>query len=1302
MEALEDLIGTSPAIGALRRRLGRLLKARPDGKQPAAMLIHGETGTGKGLVARLIHRAGPSAPGSFVSVNCAAIPHAVIEAELFDLLQAERRGTLYLDEIGLLPESLQARILALIEPRTARPGTGAAAGSDEIRVIGGTRIDLARSVRGRRFREDLYRRLASTTLELPPLRDRGRDVLVLAERFLGRLSRDHGVPPKRLDRSARAALLEHDWPGNVRELLNLLERAVLGNDAPLLTAVTLGLAASGRPAVPPPTFSRDEAVRRHLETALERTGWNIARTAALLGVARNTVYAHIEKFGLGRVATRPETGRQPRALERPAPASDDRLRWERRNLALLHARVGSAAGSVSQTSAALETLVEKVESFGARVEEMTPTSVVAAFGLDGVEDAPRRAAHAALAIHKAIERRHGDGDSRPGVEVGVHATLMLVGRRGQRTAIDGDSGRVERSVLDRLLRSAAPGETVVSASAAPFLQRRFELIPLAESHGEAYRLAGPERRGLDLWGTLTPFVGRRTEMAILHSGLTRAHGGHGELVLIGGEAGVGKSRLLWELRRSERVRDWHVLEMRCVPFARAAAEHPVGSLLRAHFGIERLADAAGARHRVVSSLRALDDRLESAVPGLCSWLEIPVEDAGWQVLDPAERRHSAVAAVTRLLVSQSAARPVLLLVEDLHWADSETESVLGGLVDKLAGARMLVAATRRPGPRQLWDDLDATRRVDVRPLSPAEAGRMLRRLVGDDATLPSTKRLVTEAADGNPFFLEESVRTLVETGALAGERGRYRAVARITRIAVPATVEELLAHRIDRLAPADRRLLQCAAAIGREAPLDILAAVAEEPAVPLPGSVSRLVAAELVHQARTVAGSVCVFKHALTRETAYASIPDHERPDLHRRIFAALEALPHREQTDEIERLAHHAFRAGAWDRAVGYLRQAGDRAFRRWANGEAEERFMQALAALEQWPSSRTRTELGIDLRLSLRDPLWVLGKMDDMRRRLDEARDLAEGIGDSGRLGWACCHLARLDWAVARHPGALANGERGLALAAAIGDPALAIETRFYVAVVILATGECRRAATMLRENLAALEDRESRLPRRFRVQGPVLHRVYLSRCLVDLGEFAEAEACAETAAALAEVNGNPFSRVGARFSLGNTFLREGRAIDAVPVLETAMALSAEYELRNWRPAVMATLGAAYVATGRPTEGRRMIENAILHAEATRILSGHSMWVVYLGEALLSEGRPAEARVQALRAAELARTRGERGFGAWTTRLLGEIAAGTGERAAAFEAYREALGTADALDMRPLAGRCRTEMARLLGDDG
>ena len=1267
------------------------------------MLLRGEEGTGKSLLARLTHLAGPRRDGPFVNVSCVAIPAATTPEEL---VAPARGGTLYLDEIGLLPASLQAGLAALIE-RQAASARGRGGSEEAVRVIAGSSADLAAAVRAGRFRDDLYRRLTAAVLDLPPLRDRGRDVLMLAERFLVRFARDYETPPKRLDRAARAALLEHQWPGNVRELANVVERAVLVTDAPVVGAGALGLslvpgvtAVPARLTLPPASFSRAEAHRRHLEAALERTGGNIARTAALLGLARNTVYAHIQKFDLGHATARPPAG-QGAPLIQP-PAADTRLRWERRSVTLLRGDVerSGGPGAVSHASAALEILAEKVESFGGRIEELTPTSVVAAFGLHGIDDAPRCAAHAALAAHKAIERNRADGRPMPRARVGVHAALMLVGRRGARIAIDADAGRAERPRLARLLDSAAPGDTVASAGIAPLLRRRFELAHLEAGGGEVSRLAGPERAGLSVWNALSPFVGRRAELATLQALLASARAGYGKAVLVAGEAGVGKSRLMWELAHSPYAQDWHALEMRCVPFARAAAEHPVAGLLRAHFGIERLAGAEQARARIVAGLRALDDRLEKAMPGLCSWLEIPLEDAGWQVLDLPERRRAAIDAVTRLLLAQSVARPVLLIVEDLHWVDSETQSMLERLLGGLAAARICMAATMRDGFTPAWHGGRHVTRVELPPLPPAEAGRMLRQLVGDDPTLPTAKRLVTEAADGNPFFLEESVRTLVETGALAGEGGRYRAVAPITRIGVPATVEELLSRRIDRLASGDRQVLQYASAIGREAPLDVLAAVAEAPGAPLAEAIDRLVAAALLYRTRTSDGPACGFKHVLIRETVYGSLAEHERHELHQRILDALEALPHRDHTDDIERLAHHAQRAQAWDKAVGYLRQAGDRAFRRWANQEAEDRFMQALAALEHQPAGRARDELGIDLRLSLRDPLWTLGKMDDMRRRLDEARDLASAIGDARRLGWVLCHLARLDWATAEHPAALANGQRALGIAAEIGDGALAVETRFYVAVVVQAMGEGRRAAAMLRENLVALEDPRSALPRRFRLQGPVLHRVYLSRCLAELGEFPEAVTAAETAWGLADTNGNPFSRVGARFALGNAFLREGRAAAASAPLEAAVALSAEYELENWKPAVLATLGATHVATGRVAEGRRLIEEAVRYSEAAHILSGHSMWLVYLGEALLREGRVAEARAQALLAREYARRRHERGFEAWAAWLLGAAAAAGGQDAAAADALRAAHGAAEELGMRPLAERCRVELAHRQGD--
>ncbi|HKZ05631.1 MAG TPA: sigma 54-interacting transcriptional regulator, partial [Methylomirabilota bacterium] len=284
-DSLEDLVGTSPAIAGLRRRLARLLRDARAARRRTSVLLRGEEGTGKSLLARLIHLGGPRRDGPFVNVSCAALPATIHSDELFS---PARGGTLYLDEVGLLPEALQAELVALIERRVG--GTRALTRPDEvIHVIAGSSIDLAGAVRAGRFRDDLARRLAATPLDLPPLRDRGRDVLMLAERFLVRFARDYETPPKRLDRSARAALLEHHWPGNVRELANVVERTVLVTDAPVVDAVALGLRfgpgsapAPGRLALPPASFSRAEAHRRHLEAALQGTGWNIARTAALL------------------------------------------------------------------------------------------------------------------------------------------------------------------------------------------------------------------------------------------------------------------------------------------------------------------------------------------------------------------------------------------------------------------------------------------------------------------------------------------------------------------------------------------------------------------------------------------------------------------------------------------------------------------------------------------------------------------------------------------------------------------------------------------------------------------------------------------------------------------------------------------------------------------------------------------------------------------------------------------------------------------------------------------------------------
>ena len=549
---LKELIGESPGIEAVREKIRRLLDRKLGSRHLPPILLDGETGTGKGLVAW--------ADGPFVPVNCAAIPETLLESELFGhergaftdarqakpgLFQAAHRGMIFLDEIGLLPEGLQAKLLKVIEERSVRRLGSTRSEPVDVWIVAATNEDLAGATRARRFREDLYHRLAVLTLWVPPLRERGEDVLFLADHFLARACAEYGLPPKTFTPDARAALLGYRWPGNVRELSNVIERVTLLAEEPEVTAETLGLheapvrsehASTVERRTRPLADAVDPDERSHLLEALSATGWNISRTAARLGITRNTLRYRLEKHGLHRegeaLSRRRPSEPPPRARSAavsvpvpPAPASA--VRWERRRVTLLRAVAGSPGlASPLYTSRAVQVLVEKVQSFGGQVEELSPGGVMAAFGLEPAEDAPRRAAHAAMAIHKAGERARRAGDDPWEFRIGIHVDQLLVGQAAGHVRIDPDAKRDAGGILDVLVGAADGGTTVVSEAAASLLERRFALIPIGAltSHvvpGRVYRL-GHERRGLGFGQRPARFVGRDQDLQLLLSRLAAA------------------------------------------------------------------------------------------------------------------------------------------------------------------------------------------------------------------------------------------------------------------------------------------------------------------------------------------------------------------------------------------------------------------------------------------------------------------------------------------------------------------------------------------------------------------------------------------------------------------------------------------------------------------------------------------------------------------------------------------------------------------------------------------------------------
>ena len=434
---------------------------------------------------------------------------------------------------------------------------------------------------------------------------------------------------------------------------------------------------------------------------------------------------------------------------------------------------------------------------------------------------------------------------------------------------------------------------------------------------------------------------------------------------------MGKSRLAYEFAHTHHTRGWLVLESASVSYGKATPYFPVIDLLKRYVHAEDQDEPRTIRAKVTGHILTLDETLQDTLPALLALLEALPDESPFLQLDPPLRRQRTLDALKRVLLRESQVQPLLLVFEDLHWIDAETQALLNTLVESLPTARVLLLVNYRPEYQHGWGSKTYYTQLRLDPLPPASAAEVLQALLGDDPSLEPLKQLLIERTGGNPFFLEESVRTLVETGVLVGERGAYRLAQALPTIQVPATVQAVLAARIDRLPPEEKRLLQTAAVIGTEVPLALLQAIAEEPEEVLHRSLAHLQTAEFLYEAHLFPEVAYTFKHALTHEVAYGGLLHERRRLLHARIVDALEALYADRLAEQVDRLAHHALRGEVWDKALTYFRQAGARAMARSANQEATACFEQALVALQHLPESPDTLAQAIDLRLELRNAL-------------------------------------------------------------------------------------------------------------------------------------------------------------------------------------------------------------------------------------------------------------------------------------------------------------------------------------------
>jgi class 3 adenylate cyclase/tetratricopeptide (TPR) repeat protein len=959
----------------------------------------------------------------------------------------------------------------------------------------------------------------------------------------------------------------------------------------------------------------------------------------------------------------------------------------------------------------LERMMEAVHRYEGTVNQVMGDGIMALFGAPlAHEDHAVRACYAALRMQDTV-KRHADSVRRAKglplqIRVGLNSGEVVVRSIGNDLRMDYTAVGQTTHVAARMEQMAIPGSILLSSGTLALAEGYVEVKPLGplpvkglEAPLDVYELtrAATVRSRFQAAAArgLTRFVGRDSELEQLRQALERARAGHGQVVAVVGEPGVGKSRLYWEFTHSHRAEGWLVLESGSVSYGKATNYLPLLELLRAYFQIEPGDETRKIREKVTGKLLSLDRQLEPCVTPILWLIDVPVEDEAWGRLDPPQRRQRILDGIKRLLLRESQVQPLMVLFEDLHWIDAETQAFLDSLVESLPTARVLLLVNYRPEYRHGWGSKTYYRQLQIDPLPPESTETLLEALLGSDATLVPLKRLVIERTEGNPFFIEESLRSLVETGILAGEQGAYRLTRVVQGLQVPATAQALLAARIDRLAAEDKRLLQAAAVIGTDVPFELLQAVADEPEDRLRQGLAQLQATEFLYETRLFPDLEYTFRHALTHEVAYQGLLHDRRRALHARITEAIERLSAERVAEQVERLAHHALRGELWDKAVAYLRQAGLRATARAANREAIVHLEQALEALRRLPGTRETTELTIDLHIDLRNAHLQLGELARTGEHLHEAEGFARTLRDQRRLGRIATFMVIECVATGDYDEAVRYGLEALSIARTLGDcPIEAVATSF-LGMTHAARGAFHDSVAFLARNVALEGDLRYERFGGASIQS-AFSEAHVAEVFSQLGRFDEGIEHAEAAVRIAEAADHPYTLHFGLLALGLAHLRRGGLPRATQVLERGHALCRTWQLVLGTPLFAATLGAAYALAGRADEALPLVAGAVEEFRGRPFHRLPALILLCAGTTYLSAGRIDEAASHAQEALALTRRLGARASEAHALCLAGDVATiGGAEDARGY--YRDALALAGELGIRPLIAHCHLGLGTL-----
>jgi class 3 adenylate cyclase/tetratricopeptide (TPR) repeat protein len=959
---------------------------------------------------------------------------------------------------------------------------------------------------------------------------------------------------------------------------------------------------------------------------------------------------------------------------------------------------------------ALKLMIDAAQRYDGYVVQSTGDGIFAIFGAPVAhEDHPQRALYAALRMHDEIrryaDRLRAEGRSPLQIRIGADTGEVVVrsistGGKTEYTPIGHTA-----NLASRMQSLANPGSTVISESARKLVEGYFTLKSLGTSRVKGiaepvnvYEVTGlgPLRTRLQRAAGrgLTRFVGREREMEAMRNAAELARAGRGQIVAAMAEAGTGKSRLFFEFKAKNQS-GWMVLEAFSVSHGKASAYLPVLDLLHSYFDIKSEDDARKRREKVNGRIVTLDPALEDTRPYLFALLGIVDGDDPLAQMDGQIKRRRTLDAIKRILLRESLNQPLIVMFEDLHWIDDQTQEFLNLLADSIANAKILLLVNYRPQYSHQWNSKTYYTQLRLDPLGKKSADEMLAALLGDGTELVPLKHLIIEKTEGNPFFMEETVQVLLDEGALV-HNGAVHLTKPIGELKIPPTVQGILAARIDRLPADEKDLLQTLAVMGKEFKLQLVRAVSAKPDDELGRMLSDLQLSEFIYEQPAVGDVEYAFKHALTQEVAYNSVLIERRKQLHERIGAALEAAFADNLDDQLPELAHHYARSANRAKAFEFLHRAGDQAVRRASYAEAESYFAGALGVLAAMAESPERDACELRARSSFIRALsatkgWGAPEVLDMAAR---ARALAEKTANLPELVqqlWAenvntqvrgnfsvSAALSDRLLEVAQREGSPASLGAGhvsrLVLCIYRGD-FLGAEEHFDVGraffdapgflqaqgAEVAAFGNASLGAWVAghadtaRERIRRCLDGTQRNHYHI-VFGQIMASV-LSACL---GEFERAEALAAKALSQSQELGFPELMLWALPSLGQARSELGRTGEGIALLRQAVSGAAESGVRISVVSFLTWLARAQMLDGAIADALGTIEDALK-------ANPEELWF-----------RPEAYRVR------------------------GELRLKQGDRNLAEADFREAIALAQKMSAKALELRATTSLARLLAQQG